>query len=182
MNLYKILSILSCVSMLYACIPGILRDNGKKYVVSMSDIKYPNNQDSVETKLNINGFFCDEYLTSTADDRLCLYKDGSASHYGVSKSIYKISRDTLIVNNYGKSNAHWEMFTHKYLIIDRNTLKLIEVSYKDWGSGIITHKMKDQYYYHFHQTVIPPKSKTYLKKKKWIWNDKKEWKAWMKKH
>ncbi len=92
--------------------------------------------------------------------------------------IYNISNDTLSVEIYEKANilniSKWyALETRKFIIVDRNTLKLCQLSHAN-------NRIVNVYgiYKFVNVDTIPSSYDVDIKKQKWMWENEDEWKAY----
>lgn len=103
-------------------------------------------------------------------------------------SIYKIDKDTIVVQTVDKAgifNHRWSLDEIKYEIIDRQTLKLIYYKpllkmYEDYEWNKFPYEIsKKNYVYEFVTADFLPPSDCWLKEEKWIWRNESDWKTYM---
>lgn len=186
-----------CLMLLGCDIYGhFIWNEGRRYIESVSSIKWPNDQSGIDSIISIDGFFCPKSEYGYLYDRWSFYDEGSVLVYSgwrngpwavdsldikedwSRKGIYTISKDTLIANMYSRVElGQWELSTYKFLIINKDMLFLLDRKVKrqnieyNW-SGCIA--------YIFHRRTSKPKPKHYLKCIKWLWKDQEAWSEWMK--
>jgi hypothetical protein len=185
-------------------------------IKSLSDIKWSGKDINIRNHINNDGYFFDQkrglkYIfyddgTFVCACRACLdtLAEGEDGDLAVSSfennewdrtgtGIYRLSNDTIFVNNYyvegfyfplntsllllRSSLLHIKLYTlmikQKFKIIDRQTILLFETH---WSDGL-RYNRSDTLRFVKHDNLPP--SNTTLKKKKWLWNDKSEWKTYM---
>ena len=148
-------------------------------------VKYGTEDTGIASLLNINGYY--EPLDSTnGEKRVIFYTDGTMRHLptinGPSKiylgdGVYKVSKDTLIAESfYFIGMQGGRHLTHlKFKIVDRNHIDLISAN--DHLDGDLTSVIN---HYRFVPLDSLPLPITYMKQKRWMWNDKTKWKSYMK--
>ncbi len=115
---------------------------------------------------------------SNLDSIIWLPKSRKLEHIG---GIYKLVDDTLIIyifklENVLKLREAWYYEIEKYEILDKNTLRYFE------GISMSKHvKVYDcnQIYRFVKASPLPSPYEAEVKTKKWIWQNKKDWKAYM---
>ena len=159
----------------------------------------------IEEKLNINGYYYSEESNSIFilyKDQACISyyfknelsdlrgipvenlgllvskKPGNIALWNKYNGIYTISGDTLTIDFYEKNNIIYihtwlEFYTDKFKIIDRNTLRLFQRINEDGEilNGDFEYKFVPLEY-------LPDPYNNDLKKKKWMWRYKEDWKAY----
>lgn len=90
--------------------------------------------------------------------------------------IYTLHNDTIEADQYVQYLFHWVIRKYWFKVVDRNTLLLFQ---EDWDFGSPTDPKPRNNLYHFVPATSLPSSKGIaIKKKKWMWHDKKEWKQY----
>lgn len=131
-------------------------------------------------------YFKDEYLYLKKKNI-----DVTGKYY-LGSGAYSIKGDTLCADWYMLDMCQYILAVkYKFKIIDRNTLLLFEFSdnySKDNGLGKLKSYNKDDtvrvhtenQIYKFIPVTGLPSSDLYIKRKKWMWEDKEEWKRYKK--
>lgn len=151
-------------------------------------VKYGTDDTGITSLLNINGYY--EPLDSTnGRKRIIFYTDGTMRHLPtingssniyLGDGVYKVSKDTLIAESfYFIGMQGGRHLTHlKFKIIDRNHIDLISVN--DHLDEELTSIINHVCHYRFVPSDSLPLPITYMKQKRWMWNDKTKWKSYMK--
>lgn len=101
----------------------------------------------------------------------------SSSGEWSSGGIVSVHRDTIVVDTYKISYPYRSLVRTIYKILDRKTLlKIQNITYDN--SGMHVHEYNTKYYF-IEADSLPP-SNVYLKREKWAWKNKGDWKAYMK--
>ncbi|WP_290453317.1 hypothetical protein [uncultured Muribaculum sp.] len=168
----------------------------------------------ISNRLNINGYFIhqrNDTILGEIKDAFILYKNGTftkirykdqfkdrfgkstetlsgmldfSSHPVPEAGIYRIEKDTLIVETYQKldqynpNKAWWFMKRYKYSVIDKNTLKLCHIKYFDNKEGSVEVDNYNYIYKFIKASPLPNENKIKLKKQKWMWKDEYIWKEY----
>lgn len=149
---------------------------------------YGTDNTGITSLLNINGYY--EPLDSTSGGkRVVFYADGTMKHLDINNGsskiyfddgVYKVSEDTLIAESfYFIGMQGGRHLTHlKFKIIDKNHINLISVNDHLGGELLKTNEAIN--HYRFVPSDNLPLPITYMKQKRWMWNDKAKWKSYMK--
>lgn len=161
----------------------------------------------LEHLIEINGYYIGNRFQNIGQlwDTFILYDDGTYSFFNIQEDflgikginlknnirqsrysrtgewdnggIVSIHKDTIIVDTYDVSNSLRYLTRDYYKVIDRRTLlKVKSIVY----SGNVYEREYNTKYYFVEADSLPP-SNVYLKRKKWAWRNKEDWKAYMRK-
>lgn len=150
-----------------------------KYYASESSMKFPYDNFNLHGKINIDGFYESDFDTVhfyfCRDGGMFIDSDKSAEYCG----LYEFRGDTLRANVYSVGKYDWISFRiYRFEILNDTTLKLVDIIDKNKSCDMYSDFIGA--YFKFHKTGKEPSSKDNLKKKKWMWKNKEQWKAWMK--
>lgn len=186
---------------------------GNAFTRSQQSALFRENQDThIDSQINIDGYFAgiaedSAYIKYMQPFFFCkdggfgkIYLDDEYLHlkkkniditgkYAYSKGAYAIKGDTIIADVYNYMMwSNWLEAKYKFVVIDRNTLRLIESSYgylpynapeklKKKNKDIDPVRIfKEDQIYKFVPVKGLPASDIRIKRKKWMWEDKAEWK------
>lgn len=108
------------------------------------------------------------------------------TYWGTSKGYYVVHDDTIVAKSFIYEQFVWTMEVREYLILDKNTIKLIKIRYYDstnicWDANKIAEyhgANKHIHIFHFHPaTELPSSVFVSIKRKKWFWKNNEDWKA-----
>ena len=147
-------------------------------------VKYGTDDTGIASLLNINGYYepCD---STNGGKRVIFYTDGTMRHLSningsnniyLGDGVYKVSKDTLVAESFyyiGMSGGR-HLIHLKFKIIDRNHIDLISVN--DHLDGELINVINHYQFVPFDSLPLPI---TYMKQKRWMWNDKTKWKSYM---
>ncbi|MBO5157477.1 MAG: hypothetical protein J6C05_10205 [Prevotella sp.] len=108
------------------------------------------------------------------------------TYWGAPKGYYVVHNDTIVAKSFVYDQFVWTMEVSEYLILDKNTIKLIKIRFYDgtnicWDANKVAEyhgANKHIHVYHFHPAIELPSSVfVSIKRKKWFWKNKEDWKA-----
>ena len=169
--------------------------NHRKDLHAWSTIKYTSDK-TLDDKIRFDGYYSasgtypsitdSTYTYFYKDEDIAFMKDNPAFwHHDKINAVAEITGDTLIVNRY-TDGEFWVMsvWGYKFLIKDCRTLNLIEVAYPSSPINISMEnswrRPIDSMTLHFHPLDSVPVYENPLKEKKWMWENKEDWKQWKK--
>lgn len=142
---------------------------------------YGRDDTGITSLLNINGYF-EPSDAKKGYKKVIFYMDGTMKHLdnnGINKSVlgdgvYKVSNDTLIAESFYFMYGGRHLTHLKYKIVDRNNIDLISIN--DHIDGELLNEIE---HYRFVPSDSLPLPVTYMKQKRWMWDDKTKWKSYM---
>ena len=194
------------IFLILICISGISCSE-KAYITAFSDVKFSRTYKPAIT-FRIDGVYMPEpeLLDSTLQQtqKRIFGSDGSYSEiftkifkksqrvnfahlveaedipYG--GGIYRVSNDTLYVTTYNKYYWSYNIVKHKFIIENDETLTWFEVEFPDLNQRNHLKKSVNVKYIFIPADSTPTSDIHYLKKHKWIWDNKADWQQYMKKY
>lgn len=221
MKYIKILLALMSINMICSCtFIANTAWHGNNFKRSQQSALFRENMDThIDSLINIDGYYAGIAEDSTYikyTNPPFFYRDGEfgklylddeylylkkrdidiTGKYSFCSGAYTIKGDTIIADEYTTMMwSNWLWYKYKFVVIDRNTLPLIEASYgysSDNAPENIKKNIKkkkeiekirvwkvDQIY-KFVPVKGLPKSDLWIKRKKWMWENKEEWKRYKK--
>jgi len=190
----------------------------KDEMMAKSTIKLEGHNTDIRNFLEINGYYLSPKFIDYA---LLFFEDGSITtitfienatdsmkfnhlsqsilywgkHHGSHWGVYKIDKDTLVIQSFVLGNwfnnfignGYQGIWESKYQIIDRQTLKLIYSKsllkiYQEYEYNKNPYAVSEKnFIYKFVPAKELPSSDCRLKEEKWIWRNEEDWKAYIKK-
>ena len=90
---------------------------------------------------------------------------------------YDCRNDTICAESYNIHPYWWDMVKLRFKVINKDTIEL--VSRRIYSNNEIGEWMSKNVRFTFVPTIsLPDADNAYIKTKKWIWRDEKEWKAY----
>ena len=93
---------------------------------------------------------------------------------------YELRNDTICLDEYSLHPYWWDVVKLHFKIISEDSIELVRktIINTDWISKVDYH----EHYVFVLAKTLPVSDNVRIKKKKWIWRDEKDWKAWKERH
>lgn len=188
----KTIATLVMMCLLYSCI-------STSEAEMFSTIKFRNDTDySKYDKIRFDGYYCGRYMCMSGSElnveynAIVFYKDGSMininfkSRNDIDKPIhnlssiwvtdpgiaYRIDGDTIKCEEYRNSGPpKWDYWKRDFIILNKDSLMSFYANYPQLNL----------IYKFIESPLLPDAINVKLKKKKWMWANKKEWKEYKRK-
>ncbi len=118
------------------------------------------------------------FVLDNLSDKILLL-DHRAQKRFTTSGIYSVEGDTITVETCSKLVFHrWDLYRLKFLVESKDTIKLIQfVSFDGDFNDKYIHTRNETYHF-VPCDSLPSSFEALLKKEKWMWDNKKDWKVY----